>query len=445
MKREACNQTEISTSNEQPNKWSLRRLALIAITGTILGLQSLSGWAQTEAPIFSFTGNQKGENPFTHVILGGPKNNQLFGTTANGGTKGFGRVYRLAPPASGKTVWSAATLYNFAGPAQGDGEGPGALVADQNGVLYGTTSGSEVCCGVIFSLAPPAKGTSVWTESILYRFQGGNDGVGNQYGLALDAAGNLYGVTVPTNGGPGFGTVYRLLRPAPGTNTWTKQLLYAFQGGTDGQSPQGDLLIDATTGSVVGTTLFGGLYGLGTVYALTPAHPGLQWPKTSIHQFSGDGNDAGDGAYPNGHLAGSLGRLFGTTQEGGVAIPCCGVAFELEQEISGNPVYTLKILAAFPSGVNGATPEDGLTLDASGNLWGTTESGGSSNSGILFRISPRRVILDAWTFTVVHSFGGNGDGISPQSTVAVDSAGNAYGTTLDGGTANMGTVYEFLP
>jgi uncharacterized repeat protein (TIGR03803 family) len=444
MKRETYNQTEIPAGTETRTTWNLRRLAVIAIAGTILGLQALYGWAQTETPIFSFTGNQKGENPFTHVILGGPKKNQLFGTTANGGTKGFGRIYRLAPPAAGGTVWSSSTLYNFAGPGQNDGEGPGAVVADQNGVLYGVTTGQEVCCGVIFSLTPPVKGTSVWTESILYRFQGGNDGIGNQAGLALDAAGNLYGVTVAPVG-PGFGTVYRLLRPAPGSSAWTKQLLYAFQGGTDGQLPQGDLLIDANTGSVIGTTLQGGLYGLGTVYSLTPAHPGLQWPKTSIHQFQGDNNDAGDGAYPNGHLAGQLGRLFGTTQEGGVAIPCCGVAFELEQEISGNPVYTLKILAAFPSGVNGATPVDGLTLDASGNLWGTTEFGGSANSGILFRIAPRRVILDAWTFAVMHSFTGNGDGVSPQSVVAVDSAGNAYGTTLNGGTANMGTVYEFVP
>jgi uncharacterized repeat protein (TIGR03803 family) len=443
MKRETCNQTEIPAGSERRNKWSLRRLAAIAIIGTVLGLHALSGWAQTESPIFSFTGKQKGENPMTHVILGGPKGNQLFGTTANGGTKGYGRVYRLTPPGAGQSAWTSATLYNFLGAAQGDGEGPGALVADQNGVLYGVTSGLDVCCGVVFSLTPPAKGASVWTESIIYRFQGGSDGKGIQAGLALDAAGNLYGVTI--DGGSGFGTVYRLVRPAPGTSTWTKQQLYAFQGGVDGQWPQGDLLIDASSGSVIGTTLQGGSYGLGTVYALTPANPGLQWPKTAIHEFEGDGTDAGDGASPNGHLAGSLSRLFGTTQYGGVAIPCCGVVFELEQETLGNPVYTLKILEAFPSGVNGANPVDGITLDANGNLWGTTQSGGSTNSGTIFRISPRRQFLDTWTFSVMHSFTGNGDGVAPGSTLAVDSVGNAYGTTVDGGTANMGTVYEFVP
>jgi uncharacterized repeat protein (TIGR03803 family) len=444
MNRKSCNQAEIPAGGRRRKKWNLRRLAAIAITGTILGVQALSARAQTETPIFSFTGKQKGEFPFTHVILGGPKKNQVFGTTANGGTNGYGRVYRLTPPAAGKTVWSSSTLYNFLGPGANDGEGPGSLVADQNGVLYGVTS-SAVCCGVIFSLTPPAKGSSVWTETILYRFEGGSDGVGNQAGLAVDAAGNLYGVTDPRQGDSGFGTVYRLVRPAPGTTTWTRQQLYAFQGGADGDDPQGDLLIDATTGSVLGTTSGGGEYGLGTVYALTPAHPGLQWPKTSIHQFQGDGTDAGDGAIPNGHLAGSLYRLFGTTQEGGVAIPCCGVVFELEQETLGNPVYTEKILEAFPSGINGATPVDGITLDAFGNLWGTTQNGGSSNIGTIFRISPRRTLPDQWTFSVEHSFTGNSDGVAPQSTVAVDSAGNAYGTTLDGGTANMGTVYEFVP
>jgi uncharacterized repeat protein (TIGR03803 family) len=442
MKRETCNQTEISAGAERRKKWNLGRLAAIAITGTILGLQALSGWAQTETPIFSFTGKQKGEYPFTHVILSGPKKNQVFGTTANGGTNGYGRVYRLTPPATGKTLWTSSTLYNFLGPGANDGEGPGSLVADQNGVLYGVTSPDEVCCGVIFSLTPPAKGTTVWTETILYRFEGGSDGSGNQAGLAVDAAGNLYGVN---DGGSGFGAVYRLARPAQGTSTWTKQQLYAFQGGPDGQYPQGDLLIDATTGSVLGTTSGGGLYGLGTVYALTPANSGQQWPKMIIHEFQGDGSDAGDGAIPNGHLAGSLYRLFGTTEEGGVAIPCCGVVFELALETLGNPVYTEKILEAFPSGINGATPIDGLTLDAFGNLWGTTEFGGSTNGGTIFRISPRHTLPDTWTFSVEHSFMGNSDGLFPQSTVAVDSAGNAYGTTLDGGASNMGTVYEFVP
>ena len=284
MKHEICNQIESPAGGERRNKWNLLRLAALAITGTVLGLQALSGWAQTEAPIYSFTGKQKGEFPFNHVILGGPKKNQVFGTTANGGTAGYGRVYRLTPPGVGKTVWGSSTLYNFLGAAQGDGEGPGSLVADQNGVLYGVTSPDEVCCGVIFSLTPPAKGSTGWTESILYKFQGGSDGSGNQAGLAVDAAGNLYGVN---NGGAGFGAVYRLARPAPGASTWTKQQLYAFQGGVDGEGPQGDLLIDATTGSVIGTTSEGGSFGLGIVYALTPAGPGQQWPKTNIHGFEG--------------------------------------------------------------------------------------------------------------------------------------------------------------
>ena len=76
---------------------------------------------------------------------------------------------------------------------------------------------------------------------------------------------------------------------------------------------------------------------------------------------------------------------------------------------------------------------------------GDDQNGGSSNIGTIFRITPRHGLLDQWTFAVEHSFTGNGDGIAPQTTVAVDSSGNAYGTTLDGGTANMGTVYEFVP
>jgi uncharacterized repeat protein (TIGR03803 family) len=106
MKLESCIQTENPAGSGRRNKWNLRRLAVIAIAGVILGLQAVSGWGQTEAPIYNFTGKQKGEFPFNHVILSGPKKNQVFGTTANGGTNGYGRIFRLAPPAAGKTVWS---------------------------------------------------------------------------------------------------------------------------------------------------------------------------------------------------------------------------------------------------------------------------------------------------------------------------------------------------
>ena len=244
--------------------------------------------------------------------------------------------------------------------------------------------------------------------------------------------------------------MFKLSPPAAGQTVWTKIILHHFAEGNDGANPNGDLLLDKS-GTLLGTTINGGMFGLGTVFALTPPtlkHP--SWTKTIIHNFEGDATDAHDGSAPNGGLVGAVGQVFGTTQSGGAAIPCCGIVYELAQETAGSPDYTLNILHIFTGGQDGAIPNAGLFRDASGkNLWGTTIDGGSgstgSDYGTIFKLT-RSEFVDSWTYGVVYSFnGGPDDGSAPISSLTADKTGNLYGTTLGGGASGVGTVYKLTP
>jgi uncharacterized repeat protein (TIGR03803 family) len=427
----------------------MKSLTQVVITFLLLTISAaISATAQIETPLYSFKAKNDGRSPYTGLVFHG---NRLFGTTLSGGCAGLGTVYALNPPSAGQTAWTRGILHCFTGEGF-DGSSPfSPVIADSKGALYGATkeSGNEVCCGLIYKLTPPAAGQTGWIETILYKFAGGTDGNSPIGGLTMDSTGALYGST-QYGGGAGGGTVYKLTPPAAGQTLWTKTILHHFAEGSDGSNPNGDLLLDKS-GTLLGTTLGGGLYGLGTVFALNP--PTLKvhsWTKTIIHDFEGDATDAHDGATPNGGLVGAVGQVFGTTQSGGAAIPCCGIVYELAQEIAGSPDYTLNILHIFTGGQDGAIPNAGLFRDASEkNLWGTTLDGGAgstgSDDGTIFKLT-RGEFVDSWTYGVVYSFnGGTNDGAFPGSSLTVDKTGNLYGTTLGGGASGLGTVYELTP
>jgi uncharacterized repeat protein (TIGR03803 family) len=407
---------------------SILSLFLIACCGLV----AVPARAQTEVPIHNFNGSKDGALPISGLIPSGPKGTQLFGTTPYGGSFDLGEVYRLTPPAKGKTAWGKTTVYNF-NPAEGDGMSFGAVVADSDGNLYGG-DGSR-----IFKIAPPTKEKPGWTETVIYTFTGGSDGSRVSGGLTIDSNGVLYGSTM--DGGVGFGSIFSLEPPAGGQTVWSKGTLCSFGGGTDGDGPNGNLIIDST-GAVLGTTYTGGLYGFGTVFVLTPPHKfQLNWTKATIYSFAlGE-----DGGYPNGGLIGGTGQVFGTTVFGGAGFPCCGVVYELVQELAGNPVYTFIVLHTFTGGTDGETPMAGLFLDASDAMWGTTAYGGSS-SGVVFKFTPNlRVVPRTWTYSIFYEFAGKPDGAFPMSPLVQDSTGALYGTTEIDGKFGAGTVYKITP
>ena len=262
------------------------------------------------------------------------------------------------------------------------------------------------------------------TETVLYSFLGGNDGQNPSGAIASDAAGNLYGATV--NGGAyGQGTVFELVRNSSGG--WTESVLYTFTAGADGREPEGGVVVDAS-GNVYGTTSLASTYNDGTVWELTPASGG-GWAFNTIHTFSGP-----DGAQPySGLILDAAGNLYGTTSGGGT--DGWGVVFELKPSSDGT--WNEGVLHSFTGQQDQGVPMTSLVFDTAGNLYGTNI--GISAWGVVFELTPQ--VGGGWKTTVLHQF--NGDGEYPRGALVVDSAGNLYGTTYQGGSGN-GIAYELL-
>jgi uncharacterized repeat protein (TIGR03803 family) len=399
--------------------------------------------------LLNFTGDNGGDP--NGVILDEAGN--LYGTTREGGKGGAGVVYKL-DSAGQETV-----LYTFPYSGNGGNSPQSGVIRDAAGNLYGTTPfGGKSNAGVVFKLDPAGQ------ETVLYSFTGGADG-GNPYaGVIFDSAGNLYGTT-HAGGASNTGVVFKL-DPA-GQET----VLYSFTGGADGGNPYAGVIFDAA-GNLYGTTFEGGAANAGVVFQIDPT--GLE---TVLHSFSG----GADGGYPYAGLAlDASGNLYGTTADGGVGYgvvfkvdpagqetvldnfkrgggqtPLAGVILDAAGNLYGTTAYSggsrggtvyrvdtagrAKVLYDFSTGV-GSNVYGGLALDSAGNLYGTTASGGADDLGVVFKLDP-----SGRHETVLHQFHGHSDGAIPYGTLILDSAGNIYGTTSQGGADNGGIVFELEP
>jgi uncharacterized repeat protein (TIGR03803 family) len=376
-------------------------------------------------------------------------------------------------------------LYSFCSAGNcTDGASPAAgLAFDKAGNLYGTTYNGgadyayEGCCGTVFKLIPE-NGT--WTEKVLHTFS--QDGNGNypESTLIWDASGNLYGTTYFSGpiASPGPGVVFELkhgatgwtehqlsngdgnpaaglIRDKPGnlygaTQTggaresgdvfeliysngrWTRKVLYTFCPAgkcNDGDWPEAGLIFDAA-GNAYGTTYYGGVYGYGTVFELIRGNG--TWTEKVLHSFNHDGED---GVNPFSRVIfDAAGNLYGTTQQGGTGngpycLDGCGVVFELSPGPKGT--WSRKILHNFNENAgDGADPDAGLIFDKAGSLYGTTGRGGTYGYGTVFKLVSNN---GKWTESILHSFGGAPDGALPLGDLILDKAGNLYGTTAAGG------------
>ncbi len=367
----------------------------------INGTSDPSPASDTSKVLYSFSQGTDGVNPHACVIF--DSNGNLYGTTYNGGLYGEGTIFKLA--ANGQET----ILHSFSG--KPDGANPYAgLIMDGSGNLYGTTyGGGDYGDGTVFKLAASGQ------ETILHSFSGSPDGANPYGGLILDNGGNLYGTTYG-GGDYGEGTVFKLA--AGGQET----VLYSFFGGiTDGANSYAGLIRDST-GSLYGTTYDGGVYGFGTVFKLA-----ADGQETILHSFSGGSTD---GANPYaGLIMDSNGNLYGTTYDGGVY--GFGTVFKLAAGGQETVLYS------FSGGsTDGANSYAELILDSKGNLYGTTYSGGTYSLGTVFELDT------SGKETVLYSFSGSPNGASPYAGLIMDSNGNLYGTTYDGGTYSYGTVFK---
>jgi uncharacterized repeat protein (TIGR03803 family) len=398
-------------------------------------LTTLAVAADQEKVIYSFRGGADGNNPSPNLLADSAGN--FYGTSTSGGVQQLGTVFELSPKAGGG--WKEKTLYTFQGGTDGADPSSG-LIADAVGNLYGETGGGgSASGGTVYELSPSKNG---WTETVLYSFLNQNTGMSPGGGLVFDAAGNLYGTTAQ-GGQLGLGLVFQLT--PDGKGNWTAKVIHAFGKGRDGGLPAG-LTIDSQ-GNLFGTT-FAGYEVAGAAYELTPQRNG-KWKRTVLHGFTG----GKDGEFPSGNLIlDAAGNLYGTAESGGAASNSngcdfgCGTVFKLTP---GAKAWTFSVLYSFTGGQDGRQPDGTLAFDASGNLYGTTETGGGTGCdfgygcGTAFELSPSA--KGPWTEAVLHSFQKQPDGLKPQGALLPDSQGNWYGTTSVGGANSDGTVFKITP
>ena len=310
-----------------------------------------------------------------------------------------------------------AIIYSFGG-STSDSQIPStALVADKAGNLYGaTTKGGASECGAVFELSPQTNGS--WAESVIYSFTKTRSLCTGTPGpsLILDGQGNLYSTAL--GGAHGAGFVYEL---SPSSSGWTLTDLYDFHptyAYRDGYYPYAGVTLDHA-GNLYGTTYLG---GIGQCY-----------------NSQGDVTESGT----------AVSKTIGLEPPKGNTSSGCGIIFELSPSSSG--AWTEKILYNFRSGADGAGPWSSLTLDANGDLFGTTSGGGTGNGGCIgVYIQGCGTVFEltrahgGWKEQVLYAFTGDADGGIPLSGVIFDRAGNLYGTT-PGEFGEYGSVYELSP
>ncbi len=269
--------------------------------------------------------------------------------------------------------------------------------------------------------------------SVLHAFTGGRDGANPSAGVTVDSAGNLYGTTV-IGGSDGFGAVYQLkLR----NGAYTVNPLYGFTGATDGANPY-DRVVFGPSGILYGTASGGGQDDGGVVFKLQPGASACRsalcsYLETVLYNFPGDSGGAlplfGDVVFDE------TGNIYGTAALGGTN----GIAFELSPPGTWG---TEAVLDNFGASNAGQRPYSGVIFDSSGNLYGTTYSGGTESDGVVYQLVPAG---PPWTENVVHNFQGSSDGANPAAGLVFDASGNLYGATTAGGSDGGGTVFELSP
>ncbi len=380
-----------------------------------------------------------GSEPEAGLLL--DPNGNLFGTATSGGTaNNGGTVFELVPSAG---TYAFHVVHAFCHDSVcPDGQLPNAgLIRDVNGNLYGLAEGGGAHGeGSMFELSPNGTG---WTYKVLYNFcshTGCNDGVrplatlsyqGASTGTPYDGTSPVYGTT---NGGGAHneGVVFQL-KPST-TRFWTETTLHAFCSRTscaDGGSPTAGVLVDGA-GNVFGVSAQDGAHGYGIAYEI-PAGGSF----VVLYTFCQIGNCL-DGAYPTDIAFTDSGALIGTTLEGGSVFS--GTIFRLVPNGTHSTETVLYNFCIDDVCSDGAQPRGGLTVDSAGNYYGVTQFGGASNAGVIFK-------WDGSQVRVLHSFCARAncaDGEQPFSGVTLDAAGNLFGTTPFGGAEGSGVAYELL-
>lgn len=427
--------------------------------------------ASTYTTLHSFCGSASctdGRVPQSPVLKHG---HFLYGV-ADGGAHNHGMVFRYNLNTGAFT--DLYDMCSMTAPLTGnckDGDSPiGNLVIDASGNLYGVTQlgGALSNGGMVYELVKPATG-SIWTFQTLHTFCAAcGDGLDPLAGLAYSGQSSgsdyngtalLFGTTLSGGYGTpqGFGTVYALQNSS---GSWSEKILHLFCNGCstctncgDGIEPVGSLYMDASD-RLWGVTLVGGSNDNGMAFELTHGADEWNdpWAETVLYNFCWNGaSKCTDGALPNGVVLDASGNVWGTTNIGGSGSGATGsgTVFELTNSScteGGTATFwcdTVRHSFCVSTCSDGQHPpvNSNLVIDGSGILYGTAIDGGSNSKGTIFQQSGA-------TYTKLHDFcaaASCADGANPFAGVTLDGSGNLYGTTISGGANNAGVAYEFTP
>jgi uncharacterized repeat protein (TIGR03803 family) len=374
--------------------------------------------------------NYDGTSPEANLLL---SSNTLYGTAYDGGSNGYGTVFKVSINGTGFTV-----LHTFTAPpdlvTNSDGINPRSSLVLSSNVLYGTTSGGGTNgVGTIFAVNTNGTGfTNVFTFGSV-----SPSGDSPQAGLTLSGK-TLYGTT--SAGGLNNGTVFRI-----NTDGTAFTNLYSFSTGgsnsysintnSDGSQPYGVLVLSNNV--LYGTTQLGGVSGAGTVFRINSDGTAF----TNLHSFNAVVTSDlqhitnSDGANPWSGLVLSGNTLYGTTYDGGTN--ATGTVFKVNTDGTGftNLCSFNGISSSSSHNIGGANPYSSLVL--SGNtLYGTANQGGSSGGGTVFTVN-----TNGTGFTNLFNFNGaNTNGNLPYAGFVL-SGNTMYGTTTDGGSGTNGTIF----
>jgi len=439
--------------------WSNRK----SLLGWLVALAVLATASQASAytlkTLYSFCAKLNcadGQEPIGPLLMD-PSGN-LFGVTSFAGK---GTVFELSPDDRGG--WKERVLHNFCFCA--DGLNPlGHVIQDTAGNLYGTAMGDpENCsssgvCGIVYELLPSEQRTK-WKFKVVYRFchdapncrQGaipvsGLTYLGAASGVSYDGKSPLY---VATNAG-GANDGGAILELNPGEPRWRASVIH---NSCCHSTPQANLFMDAS----------GDIYGVNKlrIFELTPDIGKKHWTDVTLRKFCQPNNfvpcPKGAGAYPPMRDAG--GSLLGVAGEGGnygdhPDFNCqdlnhtggCGVLYKLAGDGEKTKERVLYDFCSQDNCTDGAFPDPNLSMDSTGNIYGTARDGGANNCnfgcGVVFR----------WGrdgYHVLYNFCSESncsDGAIPLGGVIADASGNLFGVTVTGGNNNnAGTVYELVP
>jgi uncharacterized repeat protein (TIGR03803 family) len=408
-----------------------RRLALAPVLLCVVAIVLGAGMAQArEKVIFTFNGTQ-GLNPSAGLVSDSAGN---FYSTVSGGIGNCSKVYELSPNSDG--TYTETVLYTFQNCNQTGNYPVGTLSLDKKGNLYGALYGfaSADGSGAVYELLKQTNGT--FSYRVLHNF-GGNEG--GPYGdFAWDSAGNMYGAT--SHDSTTFdGEVFELSPQSNGT--WKESVLVTFPTSAGVGDPAGSVVLDSQ-GNLYGATFYGtGGYdgsSRGGIYELSP-QAGGSWKFTLLYNFT----TASKSQFPESRLTfDSSGNLYGTAQGSSFY----GSVFEVSPVSGGK--WTATTLHSFTAGNDGADPAGNLVFDTKGNLYGVAYDGGSGCNrnlcGVVYKLTPQSG--GGYAESIEHPFESATDGSIPYGTLLLGNDGNLYGTTEHGGSRyGYGTVYQIAP